>query len=162
MSDLLTKMPLVYEPLRKNRWILRFPADLGIQEWTLESAKRPQINQPAKAIEFLNTSTYVVGRYEWEEINVVFRDPIGPSTSQAIMEWVRLTSESVTGRQGYAIGYKRDVELEMLDPTGAVVQKWILKNVFLTNADFGELAYSDDSLATVSVTLRPDYCILAY
>ena len=141
MSDLLTKMPLTYEPLRKNRWILRFPADLGIQEWTLESAKRPQINQPATEIQFINTSTYVVGRYTWGEINVVFRDPIGPSTSQAIMEWVRLTS---------------------LDPTGAVVQKWILKNCFLTDVDFGDLAYSDDGLATISATIRPDYCILAY
>ena len=162
MSDLLTKMPLTYEPLRKNRWILRFPADLGIQEWTLESAKRPQINQPATEIQFINTSTYVVGRYTWGEINVVFRDPIGPSTSQAIMEWVRLTSESLSGRQGYAIGYKRDLELEMLDPTGAVVQKWILKNCFLTDVDFGDLTYSDDGLATISATIRPDYCILAY
>jgi hypothetical protein len=25
---------------------------------------------------------------------------------QAIMEWVRLHSESITGRQGYAAGYK--------------------------------------------------------
>jgi hypothetical protein len=78
------------------------------------------------------------------------------------MEWVRLASESATGRQGYAIGYKRDVELEMLDPTGAVVQKWVLKNCFLTDVDFGQLKYSDDSLATINATLRPDYCILAY
>ena len=162
MSDLLTKMPLVYEPLRKNRWMLRFPADLGIQEWTLESASRPHISQPAQEIQFLNTSTYVVGRYTWGEINVVFRDPIGPSMSQALMEWVRLTSESVTGRQGYAIGYKRDVELEMLDPTGAVVQKWILKNCFISDCDFGDLAMSDDGLATITATLRPDYCILCY
>ena len=48
-----------------------------------------------------------------------FCDPIGPSAAQAIMEWVRLQSESITGRQGYAAGYKRPVELEleMLDPT---------------------------------------------
>ena len=162
MSDLLTKMPLTYEPLRNNRWILRFPADLGIQEWTLESAARPTINQKATEIEVLNTSTWVVGRYTWDTVKVTFRDPIGPSTSQAIMEWVRLTSESVTGRQGYAIGYKRDLELEMLDPTGAVVQKWILKNCFLTDVDFGQLKYSDDGLATIDATIRPDYCILAY
>ena len=162
MSDLLNKMPLVYEPLRKNRWILRFPADLGIQEWTLESAKRPKISQPAQEIPFINAKTYVVGAYSWDEISVTFRDPIGPSTSQALMEWVRLTSESVTGRQGYAIGYKRDLELEMLDPTGAVVQKWILKNAFLTDVDFGELSYGDDGLATISATIRPDYCILCY
>ena len=162
MADLLTKMPLIYEPLKKNRWLFRFPADLGIQEWTLESAKRPAITQSATEIQFLNTSTWVVGRYTWDDINITFRDPIGPSTSQAVMEWVRLTSESVTGRQGYAAGYKRDVELEMLDPTGAVVQKWILKNAFLTNVDFGDLSYGDDGLATITATLKMDYAILCY
>lgn len=162
MSDLLLRMPLNYEPLRKNRWLLRFPSDLGIQEWTVSKAKRPKINQEAKPIEFLNTETYVVGRYKWDPITVTLRDPIGPSASQAIMEWVRLHSESVTGRQGYAIGYKRDIELEMLDPTGVVVSKWILKNAFITSADFGDLDYSQDDLATIDVNIQMDYAILAY
>jgi hypothetical protein len=162
MSDLLLKMPLNYEPLRKNRWLLRFPADLGIQEWWCKSASRPKISQEAKAIEFINTETYVVGRYKWNSIQVVLRDPIGPSASQAVMEWVRLHSESVTGRQGYAAGYKRDVELEMLDPTGVVVSKWILKNVMIDSADFGQLDYSQDDLAEITMTLRMDYAILAY
>lgn len=162
MSDLLIKMPLQYEPLRKNRWLLRFPADLGIQEWWCASASRPHISQPDTEIPFLNTSTYVVGRYNWETIEVVLRDPIGPSASQAVMEWVRLHSESVTGRQGYAAGYKRDFELEMLDPTGVVVSKWILKNTMCTSANFGDLDYSSSELATISLTLRFDYAILAY
>lgn len=162
MNDTLLKMPLVYEPLRKNRWIMRFPADTGIQSWTLVSARRPSINQNATEIAFLNTSTWVVGRYTWEDIDVTFRDPIGPSTSQAVMEWVRLTSESVTGRQGYAAGYKRDIELEMLDPSNAVVQKWILKNTFLTNVRFGDLNYSDDGLADITATVKMDYAILCY
>lgn len=162
MSDLLIKMPLNYEPLRKNRWLLRFPADLGIQEWWCASASRPKINQPDTPIPFLNTSTYVVGRYEWDTMEVTLRDPIGPSASQAVMEWVRLHSESVTGRQGYAAGYKRDVELEMLDPTGVVVSKWILKNTMCTGANFGDLSYDSSDLATISLTLRFDYAILAY
>lgn len=141
---------------------MRFPSDLGISEWMLSSAGRPQINQQSKEIEFLNTSTYVLGRYTWGDMQVTLRDPISPSASQAIMEWVRLGSESVTGRQGYAAGYKRDVELEMLDPTGVVVQKWILKNTFLTNVQFGNLSYSDDSLAEITATLVFDYAILAY
>ena len=162
MSDLLIKMPMTYEPLKKNRWVLRFPADLGIQEWTLESASRPSINQNPVEIPFLNTSTWVVGRYTWDDVSVVFRDPIGPSTSQAVMEWIRLCSESVTGRQGYAAGYKRDIELEMLDPTGAVVQKWILKNAWITTSNFGDLSYSDDGLSTITVNLKMDYAILCY
>ena len=162
MSDLLLKMPLNYEPLRKNRWLLRFPADLGIQEWWCQTAHRPAIKQEGKPIQFLNTETYVVGRYTWDEMQITLRDPIGPSASQAVMEWVRLHSESVSGRQGYAAGYKRDVELEMLDPTGVVVSKWILKNTMCTQADFGKLDYSQDDLATITITLRFDYAILAY
>ena len=159
---MLIKMPLQYEPLRKNRFILRFPSDLGINEWTVLSASRPQINQNVTEIQFLNTSTYVVGRYTWNTIQVTLRDPIGPSASQAVMEWIRLHSESVTGRQGYAAGYKRDIELEMLDPTGVVVQKWIIKNAFVQDANFGQLSYTDDALADITMTLRPDYCVLAY
>lgn len=162
MSDLLLKMPLNYEPLRKNRWIFRFPSDLGIMEWFLTSASRPKINQEATEIPFLNTSTWVLGRYTWDTIDITLKDPIGPSASQAIMEWVRLHSESVTGRQGYAAGYKRDIELEMLDPTGVVVQKWILKNAMLTNVNFGDLSYSSDDLAEITATIRMDYAILCY
>lgn len=162
MSDMLLKMPLKYEPLRKNRWVMRFPSDLGIQEWYLSSASRPSVQQNSTEIQFLNTSTYVAGRYTWQTINVTFRDPIGPSASQALMEWFRLHSESVTGRQGYAAGYKRDIELDLLDPTGVVVQKWILKNCFLTNLSGGDLSYSDDGIAEMTATIQMDYAILAY
>lgn len=162
MADLLTKMPLQFEPLRQNRFIIRFPADLGIQEWTLVSAKRPSINQTATEIQFLNTSTWVLGRYTWDDINVTLRDPIGPSTSQAMMEWIRLGTESVTGRQGYAAGYKRNLELDMLDPNGVVASKWILVNAFVTNCDFGNLSMSDDSLAEITATIKMDYAILAF
>ena len=162
MSDLLLKAPLEYEPLRKNRFLLRFPSDLGIQEWWVSNASRPTITNNATEIPFLNTSTWVVGRYTWEEISVTLRDPIGPSASQAVMEWVRLASESVTGRQGYAVTYKRDLVLELLDPTGVAVSQWVIKNAMPTTVSFGDLGYDDDSLATIEITIRPDYCILSF
>ena len=163
MSDLLLKSPVPYEPKRKNRWIVRFPADLGIQEWWLSTANRPTINQKEVEIPFINTSTWVLGRFTWDAINVVLRDPIGPSAAQAVMDWVRLHSESVTGRQGYAVGYKRDIELEMLDPAGVTVEKWILQSTMLSGpVNFGSLAYSDDALADITFTLRSDRCILVY
>lgn len=160
MSDLLLKMPTQYEPLRKNRWLLRFPSDLGIQQWWLASASRPTMTVSDVEIPFLNTSTFVLGRFIWETISVVFRDPIGPSASQAIMEWVRLGSESITGRQGYAAGYKKDVYLEMLDPTGVVVQQWLLQGTMITSADFGSLSMDDDGIADITCTLRFDRAIL--
>ena len=78
------------------------------------------------------------------------------------MEWVRLHAESVTGRMGYAAGYKKDISLELLDPSGVAVEKWILQGCFLTDADFQSLSYGTSDLAKVAVTLRPDRCILVY
>ena len=162
MADLLMKMPVPYEPKRQNRFIVRFPSSLGINEWFVESASRPSIKVGATEIQFLNTSTYVAGRFNWDPITVKFRDPIGPSASQALMEWMRLCAESVTGRMGYAAGYKKNVDLEMLDPTGVVVEKWILEGTFMTDLNFGTLSYSLDALADISATLRMDRCILVY
>lgn len=162
MANLLMKMPVPYEPLKQNRFILRFPSSLGINEWFVISSSRPKITIGSVEIPFLNTSTFVAGRFTWDSIDVTFKDPIGPSASQALMEWVRLHAESVTGRMGYAAGYKKDVELELLDPVGVVVQKWILQGVFITNADFGTLDYSSEDIAEITITLQPDRCILIY
>jgi hypothetical protein len=128
----------------------------------VETASRPQITINATEIPFLNTSTYVAGKFKWNPINVQFRDPIGPSASQALMEWVRLCAESVTGRMGYAAGYKKDVDIEMLDPTGVVVEKWIMYGTFLTSVNFNALSYSQDALATISASLQMDRCVLVY
>lgn len=162
MADLLMKMPVPYEPKRVNRFILRFPSSLGINEWYVASAARPSMKINATEIPFLNTSTYVAGRFVWNELRVTFRDPIGPSASQALMEWIRLHAESVTGRMGYAAGYKKDIELEMLDPTGVVVEKWILQGTFISDINFKELDYNNDALATIECSLRMDRCIQIY
>jgi hypothetical protein len=135
---------------------------LGINEWYVTSSQRPSAKINSVAIPFLNTSTYVAGRFEWQEMKVNFRDPIGPSASQALMEWFRLHAESVTGRMGYAAGYKKDIELEMLDPTGVVVEKWIIQGAFLTSLNFGDLDYNNDALAQITCSLRMDRCIQVY
>jgi hypothetical protein len=163
MADLLLRTPLPYELKKKNRWILRFPSELGIQEWWLGSAARPSISQDEVVIPFLNTEAYVLGKYRWNPIAVTFRDPIGPSAAQALMEWVRLHSESVTGRQGYAAGYKKDIFIEMLDPTGVVVEKWQLVNTWLQgDINFGDLSYDSGDLADISASLRFDYAVLLF
>jgi hypothetical protein len=162
MGDMVLKIPLPYEPKRQNRFIMRFETRFGINEWFVESTSRPKIEIGSTEIQFLNTSTFVSGRFKWSPITVKFRDPIGPSAAQALMEWVRLHAESVTGRMGYAAGYKQKIDLELLDPTGVVVEKWILEGCILTGVDFGSLGYSTDGLVDISATIQPDRCILVY
>lgn len=161
MSDLIGKMPF-FEPKRKNRWIIRFPSELGIQEYWLASASRPKITIAEVEIPFLNTSTFVAGRFNWETIDVTVRDGIGDSAMQAVMEWVRTCAESVTGRMGYSVGYKKNVEIEMLDPAGVAIEKWVLEGTWASTVNGGDLSMDDDTLAEVQMTLRMDRCILIF
>jgi hypothetical protein len=63
---------------------------------------------------------------------------------------------------GYAAGYKKYIELEMLDPTGFVVEKWILQGTFITDLNFNELDYNNDAIASITCSLRMDRCIQVY
>lgn len=162
MANLLMKMPVPYEPLKQNRFIFRFPTNMGMNEWFVISGTRPKMNIGSVEIPFLNTSTYVAGRFLWEAMDITFKDPIGPSASQAIMEWIRTCAESVTGRMGYAASYKKDIYLDMLDPVGVVVQKWLIQGAFVTSADFGSLDYSNEDIADISITIQPDRCVLLF
>jgi hypothetical protein len=162
MADLLMRMPFQYEPKRTNRFIMSFPSSLGINSWYVDTTSRPTITIGKKEIKFLNTNTFVSSNFTWGEIAVKLRDPIGPSAAQAVMEWVRLHAESVTGRMGYAAGYKKDIDLEMLDPTGVAVEKWILQGCIITSAGFGTLGYATDDIANIDLKLQPDRCILVY
>jgi hypothetical protein len=162
MATLLNKIPIPFEPKKKNRFIVRFPSSMGINEWYVSTAARPKATIGSVEIPFLNTSTFVAGRFKWDPITITFRDPIGPSASQALMEWFRLHAESVTGRMGYAAGYKQNFQLEMLDPTGVAVEKWDIQGAMITDLNFNDLSYSEEGLAEITITIQPDRCILVY
>ncbi len=78
------------------------------------------------------------------------------------MEWVRLHAESLTGRMGYAAGYKKTITIKGLDPGGVEVEKWVLQQCMITNIDFGDNAMDDDEVQTVQLTIQPWRCILNY
>ena len=160
MADMFRPVPIEQEPKRKNRFVLEFPTELGIESYLVQTTGKPTLEINPTEIPFMNTSSFVAGRSKWGTIEVKFIDVIGPSTTQKVMEWVRLHFESATGRMGYAIGYKKNLVLKALDPTGVEVEKWTLIGSMITNVAFGDNDYSSDDLAEVTITLQPDICLL--
>ena len=160
MAEMIRGIPFEYEPKRVNRFYAEFPSELGIEVWKIQKFKRPSMTINSVPIQFMNEQNYVSGRYIWEELTLEFLDPIGPSTSQQLMEWVRLHAESLTGRMGYAAGYKKNIILKSLDPTGIEVEKWFLEQCQITAIDFGDNDYTADDLTNISLTIQPWRCIL--
>ena len=104
----------------------------------------------------------IKGKANWENISCELYDPITPSGAQSVMEWVRLSHESVTGRDGYSDFYKKDIRIKTLGPVGDVVEEWILKGAYCQNASFGDMDWTSDAPVSISMTIVMDYAILNY
>jgi hypothetical protein len=163
MADLLENSEIFFtsfEPKVQNRHIMYID---GIPAYLIKAASRPQIqNNPVK-LDHINVYRKIKGKSEWQDIEITLYDAIVPSAAQATMEWIRLSHESVTGRDGYADFYKKDVTFNILGPVGDKVEEWTLKGAFVASANFNSLDWSNggDPLM-VNITLAYDYAILQY
>jgi len=163
MAELLNPSEIFYtafEPKVKNRFILYVD---GIPSFIVKKVNRPKLTQAKKELDHINVKTYYKGKSVWDEISMELYDPIVPSGAQAVMEWVRLHHESVTGRDGYQDFYKKDITINVLGPVGDKVEEWQLKGAFITSADFTDMDWSDDGAAQmITVGVAYDYAILQY
>ena len=163
MANLLTPQEIMFtnfEPKMSNRFIMYIE---GIPAYLIKAANRPEIQNGKVTIDHINTRRYVKGRSEWQDLTISLYDAVVPSAAQAVMEWVRLHHESVTGRDGYQDFYKKDLTINVLGPVGDKVEEWTLKGAFITQADFQEMDWSDDGAAQmISLTISIDYAILQY
>ena len=148
-----------FEPKLKNRYVMSID---GIPAYLIKTASRPSISFEEVELNHMNVKRYVKGKATWETIAFTMYDPVVPSAAQAVMEWVRLSHESVTGRDGYSDFYKKDVNIKVLGPVGDVVEQWTLKGAWIQAANFNDLDFASSDPAEIEVTLRFDYAILEF
>ena len=148
-----------YEPKLQNRFI--FYID-GIPAYLIKSAEKPKYTAEEVVLDHINVKRKVKGKSDWTPITCTLYDPVTPSGAQAVMEWVRLHHESVTGRDGYSDFYKKNIDIETLGPVGDVVENWRLMGAFCSNASFGDMDWTSDAPANISVTIEMDYAILNF
>lgn len=157
-SDVMQFTP--FEPKTKNRFIMYIN---DIPAFLIKMANRPSINFEKITIDHINLKRQLQGKGEWQDITISLYDPIVPSAAQAVMEWVRLGHESLTGRRGYADFYKKDLILNMLGPVGDVVEQWAIKGALIVSATFGDLDWASGAdIAMVELVIAMDMCILEF
>ena len=162
MAEVLEPQDIMFtpfEPKLKNRFIMQID---GIPAYMIKTANRPQVTFEEVELNHMNVKRYVKGKAAWQSLQITLYDPIVPSAAQAVMEWVRLSHESVTGRDGYSDFYKKDVTFNVLGPVGDVVEEWTMKGTWIKAANFGDLGFADNDPVDVTLTLRYDYAILQF
>jgi hypothetical protein len=149
-----------FEPKQTNRFIMYMD---GIPSYLVKGVGAVSLTQNAVALNHINVQRYVKGKTIWNTIQFTMYESITPSGAQAVMEWVRLGHESVTGRDGYSDFYKKDITFNVLGPVGDIVSEWIIKGAIITEVNFGDYNWDDDGTpVNIQVTVQPDYCILNY
>ena len=149
-----------FEPKQANRFILYVD---GIPSYQIKGVGAVTLEQGVVTLNHINVERKVKGKSKWSDVSMTLFDPITPSGAQAVMEWVRLHHESVTGRDGYSDFYKKDLTVDVLGPVGDVVSEWIFKGAFIKDSSFGDFNWDDDGTAqNIDLTIGMDYCVLNF
>ena len=149
-----------FEPKQTNRFIMYID---GIPAYEIKGVGAVNLTQGSVALNHINVQRYVKGKTTWGTIQFTLFDPITPSGAQAVMEWVRLHHESVTGRDGYSDFYKKDLTFDVLGPVGDIVSEWIIKGAFVKSANFGDYNFDNDTaVQNITLTVAMDYCVFNF
>jgi hypothetical protein len=149
-----------YEPMVQNRFIMYID---GIPSFMVKKASAPQVELGEIKLDHINVYRKIKGKADWKDMNLSLYSPISPSGQQAVMEWVRLSHESVTGRDGYSDFYKKDLKLQILGPVGDVVSEWIIVQAFVKVFKAGDYDWSQGNVPVMlDLTIGMDYCILNF
>jgi hypothetical protein len=133
-----------FEPKQKNRFIVQVN---GIPAYLVKGMGAVEVQQGVVTLNHMNIYRKVKGKTIWQPITFTLFDPITPSGAQAVMEWVRLSHESITGRDGYSDFYKKDITFKAIGPVGDIVGQWVVKGAFITNASFGDYNFDTENAA---------------
>lgn len=149
-----------FEPKVPNRFIMYID---GIPAYLIKKATAPGFDAGEIMLDHINIYRKVKGKVKWNDITLELYDPVTPSGTQVVMDWFRLSHESVTGRDGYSDFYKKDITMEILGPVADIVGEWIIKGAFIKTATFGDYDWANgDTAINLTLTLGMDYCIMNY
>jgi len=143
-----------YEPKRMNRFLITFPEHFNIPQWVVFETSRPNMTIKSKKI----LGVELFKKLVWSDMIITMRDPIGPSTSQSLMDLIHKNLYE----KKQIIKDKFNLKLEMLDPTGVVVEKWDFSDCEFKSIDFGELSYQNDDLVKITLVIKLGKVILEF
>lgn len=132
------KLPISIDPKRKNRFVVEFPKELGIESWTVQKCNLPELKDG-----------------KWQNIKISFIDPIGlVSPVNGLNKIMDMKKSFFSNKPIF------NIKIKILDPTGAIIDNWLVSIKSVESVNFGYLDYSHDNLVTPSLTVRVKECSL--
>ena len=162
-------------------------ADAQLEFWQVKSITKPSFTVAETPHKILNHTFYYPGKVEWNAVEATLVDPGGNfDTSKALVENIRragyvypdegqtfmLTKRalSVSDLNIYQfISHAESVvpgtlanahEQVSKSAEEQLLEKWTLKNAWVQDVKFGDLAYDSEDMVEISLTLRYDWAVI--
>ena len=131
----------------------------------VKDATRPKVTFDEITLDVYNSKIYLAGKHSWETMTLTLRDDASGNVQRLVGQQLQKQLdfyEQASAASGQ--DYKFTVIVEVLDGgNGAqapnILETFELYGCFVTNADYGDLNYTESAEATVALTLRYDNAI---
>tara|TARA_R100000008_G_scaffold19975_2_gene10316 strand:+ start:8330 stop:8923 length:594 start_codon:yes stop_codon:yes gene_type:complete len=163
------------DPKRKFRFTVQFTginaSNGGSVLWYAKTASKPKFTIETTEHTFLNHAFHYPGSVKWEDVSVTLVDPGGDIDVAASLSAIvqaagytpptDATNENLTSlSKAKAVGALGQVLITQIDADGNPIETWTLWNGFITGVEFGDLAYGEDDLNELTVTIKYDWARL--
>lgn len=124
------------------------------------STSRPGLTHEQIPVDAYNSRIYLAGKHTWEPVSIVLRDDIDGVTLRELNNQLnRQVDHANQSSVRAGAGYKFTTSIETLDggnPTPGVLDKFELSGCYITNIQYGDMAYSASDQVQVTVQIQYD------
>ena len=127
--------------------------------------KRPNVNFNPITIDVYNSKVYLQGKPEWQETTINLRDDATGAVSQLVGQQVQKQYDFLEQASSAAGGnYKFQMIYDVLDggngtTTPNILEQWELDGCFLSQVDWGDMAYNSSDPVQIALTVKFDNAI---
>ena len=124
------------------------------------STSRPGLTHEQIPVDAYNSRIYLAGKHTWEPVSIILRDDIDGVTLRELNQQLnRQVDHANQSSVRAGAGYKFTTVVETLDgqnPTPGVLDTFELSGCYITNIQYGEMAYSSSEQVQVTVQIQYD------
>ena len=133
--------------------------------WYAKTVSKPSFTIAAAEHKYLNHTFYYPGSITWNDVVMTLVDPVNPDAAATFSDIMQASGYAPPPNSTYpatiskssAAGALGQVKIIQYDGDGAAVETWTLNNSFMTEVKYGDMAYGEDDLSEISVTLKYDW-----
>ena len=121
---------------------------------------RPALTHDEIPLDMYNSRIYLAGKHTWEPVTITLRDDVDSAVLRELNNQLNRQVDHATQSAPRAgASYKFQTVVETLDganPTPGVLDKFELAGCYISNIQYGDMAYATSDQVQMSVTIRYD------